>query len=214
MQKNTVTVGSSYTIGSHILPGEPMQTIGRILESKIRLIVLSCDKIIEGVKGGNFDFGFIESPIFDEDLIYCKWMEDELVLCSSFSLGETLDKEMLSHCQLLCRNEHSPTRQIINDYFNKQGISYDTFGSLMEIDNATAAIQSIKWSKPNAKNPTVAIVSKLAIEDELQKKELHQARIEGVPMWRDFFLIYTKEKENTQIENIGIYLKSWLKSDN
>ena len=75
----TFNFGASYTIGSHILPGEPLQQLAQILESKIKLSINSCDKIIEGVKQQYFDIGLIESPLFDDALIYNKWMEDELV---------------------------------------------------------------------------------------------------------------------------------------
>jgi len=203
-------LGASYTIGSHILPGEPIINIAKILESKIKLTIQSCDQIIEGVKSKEFDLGLIESPIFDDDLIYKKWMEDELVLCSKNFMGNSLGEAELSSCQLLCRKSTSPTRMFISDFFSEQGLSYQTFDSLTEIDNATAAIQGIKWSNPNRKNPTVAIVSQLAIEGELEKKVLHQSRINEKPMKRNFYLIHDKEDEdNLSIDKILKYLKMW-----
>jgi hypothetical protein len=66
----------------------------------------------------------------------------------------------------------------------------------MEIENPTAMIQSIKWSKPNIVNPTVAIVSQLAIESELKYKELYQSRINNRPMKRKFHLVYDKNNSN------------------
>ncbi len=72
-------------------------------------------------------------------------------------------------------------------------LSYQSFKSVSEIDNATAAIQSIKWSKPNRENPTVAIVSELAIEDELKREELYKSRIKDNPIIRSFYLIYNEK---------------------
>jgi len=201
-------LGTSPTIGTHILPGEPLINIGERLNSKIKLTIATCDKIIEGVKKKELDLGLIESPIFDDALVYKEWMEDELVVCSKTPLQEPLGEEELSHCKLLCRNENSPTRMFIVDFFEKLGLSYETFDSLFEINNATSAIQGIKWSKPNSDHPTVAIVSQLAIEDELDKEVLYQSRIENKPMYRKFYLIYDKDaKDHSYVEDIIKYLQ-------
>ena len=203
-------LGTSPTIGTLILPGEPLIKIGERLDATIKLTIEPCDKIVAGVKNKTYDLGLIESPIFDEGLVYKEWMEDELVVCSLKQLPENLNKEELSHYKLLCRNRQSPTRQFINDFFDKVDLSYETFYSLSEIDNASAAIQGIKWSKPNSEHPTVAIVSQLAIEDELKKELLHQSRIKNKPMIRKFYLIYDRsEGTPPYVEDIITYLQEW-----
>ena len=208
--EKAIKLGASYTIGSHILPGEPLIKISEIFNNQVNLKILRCRDIIEGVKNNTFDFGLIEAPIFDDDLIYKEWMEDELVVCSKTPLGASIDAEMISRCQLLCRKERSPTRQLIASFFRQQGLSYYNFDSLMEIDNATSAIQGVKWSKPNREYPTVAIVSQFAIEEELKRKELYQARVGGKPIVRYFYLIYGKnKKDDTRIEETAGYLKAW-----
>ncbi|SFV58874.1 transcriptional regulator, LysR family [hydrothermal vent metagenome] len=201
-------LGTSPTIGTLILPGEPLIKIAERLDATIKLTIEPCDKIIAGVKNKTYELGLIESPIFDDELVYKEWMEDELVICSLNPLPENLAEEDLSHCTLLCRNTNSPTRVFINDFFNKVNLSYETFYSLSEIDNASAAIQGIKWSKPNKEHPTVAIVSELAIEEELKKDTLHRSRIKGKPMIRKFYLIYDRsEGTPSYVEDIITYLR-------
>lgn len=187
-------LAASYTIGSHILPGEPIDTVREIIQSKLKLTILSSHEIIAGVKEGTFDLGLIEFPLFDSSLIYKEWMEDELVLCSKLPLGSSLGAKELKRCKLICREEGSLTKNFITDCLNKSGLSYQSFKSLSEIDNATAMIQSVKWAKYNPDNPTVAILSQLAIQDELKHNELYQSRICNNPMIRKFHLIYTKDK--------------------
>ncbi|MEA1954713.1 MAG: LysR substrate-binding domain-containing protein [Campylobacterota bacterium] len=208
--KQVFRLGSSYTIGSHILPGEPLINISEKLNSKIKLTISSCDKIVEGVKNREFDMGLIESPIFDDALVYKEWMEDELVVCSKMPMSSSLEESELSNCKLLCRNVNSPTRVFISDFFKELGLSYNTFHSLSEIDNATAAIQGTKWSKIKNEHPTIAIVSQLAIEDELDKALLHQSRIKNRPMKRKFYLIYdNSEQDDSHIEDIIRYLQAY-----
>ena len=208
--RNIFRLGTSPTIGTLILPGKPLIEIGKRLDATIKLTIEPCDKIVAGVKDNTYELGLIESPIFDDNLVYKEWMQDELVVCSLKALPENLNEEELSHCTLLCRDRYSPTRIFINDFFNKLDLSYETFYSLSEIDNTSAAIQSIKWSKPNEKHPTVAIISQLAIEDELKKESLHQSRIKNSPMIRKFYLIHNKsDNDYNYIEDIIHYLQAW-----
>ncbi len=203
-------LGTSPTIGTLILPGEPLTNIGERLDALIKLSIEPCDKIVAGVKNKTYDLGLIESPVFDDALVYKEWMEDELVVCSLKQLSKNMNEEELSRCTLLCRNTHSPTRMFINDFFDKMDLSYETFYSLSEIDNASAAIQGIKWSKPNSEHPTITIVSQLAIEDELKKDQLHSSRIKDKAMIRKFYLIYDKSVDTpSYIEDIIAYLQAW-----
>jgi DNA-binding transcriptional LysR family regulator len=208
-------LGASGTIGTLILPGEPLIRISKRLGRTVQLTIDTCDRIIEGIKNKTLDLGLIESPIFDDDLVYREWMEDELVVCSNMPLESTLDTDTLSRCKLLCRNTYSPTRIFINDFFEEIGFSYDTFYALTEIDNSSAAIQGLKWAKPDQEHPTVAIVSQLAIESELQKKMLYQARIEDRPMMRKFYLIYDRNEASLKAytEDIIRYLQAWKESE-
>jgi len=202
-------LGTSPTIGTLILPGEPLTNIGERLNATIKLTIEPCDRIVAGVKNKTYELGLIESPVFDDALVYQEWMQDELVVCSLKQLPKSLNAEELSHYTLLCRNIQSPTRMFINDFLDKVDLSYETFYSLSEIDNASAAIQGIKWSKPNSEHPSVAIVSQLAIEDELKKESLHQSRIKDKPMIRKFYLIYDKsEGTPTYVEDIIAYLQA------
>lgn len=201
-------LGTSPTIGTHILPGKPLINISERLNSKIKLTIATCDKIIEGVKDKELDLGLIESPIFDDALVYKEWMEDELVVCSVIPLQDSLGADELSHCKLLCRNVNSPTRIFITDFFKKLDLSYETFDSLFEIDNATSAIQGIKWSKPNSERPTVTIISHLAIEDELDKEVLYESRIGNKPMCRKFYLIHNRDdRDYSYVNDIIKYLQ-------
>ena len=56
-------LGTSPTIGAHILPGDPLINISERLHSKIKLTINTCDKIIGGIKKKELDLGLIEFPI-------------------------------------------------------------------------------------------------------------------------------------------------------
>jgi len=192
-------LAASYTIGTYILPGETIDYISEQANSKMSLSIDSCTNIIRGVKEGQFDLGFIESPIFDDALNYIEWEGDELIVCSKTEIPSYLDKELLSHYKLISREKDSPTRILIYDFLQKLDLSYNSFKSLSEINNTTAVIQSVKYSKPNIQNPTIAIVSDLAIEDEIKHHQLFKSRIYNNPMKRKFYLVTSKKNENNPL---------------
>ena len=198
---DTYKLAASYTIGSYILPGEPIDKIQKIVERKIKLSIVPCDAILAGVKSGDFEMGLIESPLDDKELIFQEWMGDELVVCSKKPLSKIFGAEEISNCKLICRPEGTLTRAFVTSFLKRFNLSYKSFKSLVEIGNPTAMIQSIKWSKPNIENPTVAIVSKLSIESELKYKELYQSRINSQAMKRKFHIVYNKKNSNKESIN-------------
>jgi len=210
---NTYKLAASYTIGSYILPGEPIDKIKKIVDKKIQLSILPCDEILKGIRTGDFEVGFIESPLEDKELIFREWMRDELVVCSKKPLPDNFGEKEIASCKLICRPEGTITREYVTGFLKKFNLSYHSFNSLLEIANPTAMIQSIKWSKPNPKNPTVAIVSQLAIESELNYKELYKSQIYNTPMKRKFHLVYNKNNTNMEYINEIITLLDEIRRD-
>jgi DNA-binding transcriptional LysR family regulator len=195
----TFQLAASYTIGSYILPGEQIDEMANNINSQIKVNIDSCHNIIDGIKNGSYDLGLIENPVFDNDLIYKKWIENELVFCSKTKLPYQLDIDSIKNCQLICREASSATRLLIGNFFKKVGISHESFKSLREINNTTAALQSVKWSKVNSSNPTLTIISKLAIKDEIEREELFVSRFKDYKMQHNYHIVYTKENLNNPI---------------
>jgi DNA-binding transcriptional LysR family regulator len=204
----TFNIGASYIIGSYILPGEPLIKISEILNQKIKLNIISCDRIIEELKSGELNLGLIENPLFKKELSYIEWLKDELVICSKEKLPPELKKEELKNLNLITREKESPTKKTISNFFRSAGISYSDFNSTIKADNPTALIQGVKWSKPNRINPTVSIVSKIAIEDEIKRGFLYISRIENLVMERTFYLVYnSKYHHKTDILKVAKLLQ-------
>jgi DNA-binding transcriptional LysR family regulator len=201
--KREFRLGASHTIGSYILPGEAIDTIQKHVEGKIKLTVAPCNEIVKAIKEKKLDMGFIESPILDDELTYHEWMEDELIVCSKKELPYSLSRANLKSCRLICREKESLSRKFIQSFLETQGLSYDDFYAISEVDNPTAIIQSIKWSRPSAPITSVAIVSKIAIEYELKYHDLYGSTINNLPIVRKFYILYREESDHiVVIKNI------------
>jgi DNA-binding transcriptional LysR family regulator len=205
----TFRLAASYTIGSYVIPGECLNSIAESIGNDVVLNIDMTEKIIMGLKERKFDVGLIESPLFDDNLIYREWFDDELVIFSNTPLPKTVNTEELYEYKWVCREEGSHTRKLISEVFEELGVSCKSFNVLSEVSNTTAALQSVKRSKVDPNEPTVSVISKHAIADEVARGELFESRIYGFTMSRKFYIVYTKEnKNNVFIDNVVNYIIS------
>jgi len=205
----TFRLAASYTIGSYIIPGECLNSIGESIGNDVTLSIDVSDKIVQGIKDRKFDVGLIESPIHDDALIYREWFDDELVIFSNSPLPKSVNTEELYDYKWICRDEGSHTRKLITEVFEELGVSCKSFNVLSEVSNTTAALQSVKRAKNDDGKPTVSVISKYAIAEEVARGDLYESRIYGYTMSRKFYIVYSKEnKNNVFIDNVVNYIIS------
>lgn len=199
----TFKLGASYTIGTCIIPGKCLNTIGEAINNDINLDIDVSDIIIEKLKDRKLDVGLIESPVFDNDLIYREWLEDELVVVSNVPISKMLKTEELYDFDWICRNEGSHTRRVVTEVFDELGVSCKSFNVLSEVSNTTTVLQTLKKSERNPSRPVVSILSKYAVMDEVAKGELFESKLRGYTMNRKFYIVYSKEnKYNAYVDKV------------
>jgi DNA-binding transcriptional LysR family regulator len=202
LKTESFRLGTTYIIGSYILPGELSENINIANQNVVNISISNCVDVIAKLQSKELDLGIIETPTFDKNIIAKEWINDEIVICSNIELEPFIDKETLHQYKLICQKESSPINKLIHRFFKKINVSHRDFYSISKIDNTTASIQSVRWSKPNPEHPTITIVSSRAIEDEIKSKVLFMSRIKDYPMIRNFYIVYHKEVEMKKIENI------------
>ncbi len=203
----TFRLGASFTIGTYLIPGQCLNTMAEAINNDINLSIGVSDKIIEKLKDRKLDVGLIESPVFDNDLIYREWVEDELVVVSNQPIPKLLKTEELYGFDWVCREEGSHTRKVVSEVFQELGVSCKSFNVLSEVSNTTAVLQTIKKADKNHPRPVVSIISKHAIADEVAQGELFEARLRGYTMTRKFYIVYSKEnKHNAYVDKVVNYI--------
>ena len=208
-KKMTFRLGASFTIGTYIIPGECLNTMSEIINNDINLSISFSMEVINKLKDRKLDIGLIESPIFDNDLVYREWIEDELIVVSNVPIPKILNTEELYDFRWICREESSHTRKVIAEVFSELGVSCKNFDVISEVSNTTAVLQNLKKSKKDPNKPVTTIISKYAVSDEVANGQLYEARLRGYPMHRNFYIVYSKEnKHNAYIEKIADYIMS------
>lgn len=208
-KKLTFRVGASYIIGTYIIPGNCLNAMSQSIDNDISLSIDDSDTIVQKLKDGLLDIGLIESEVRDNDLIYREWLEDEFVLVSNVPIPSIVHTEDLYNYRWILRDDSSHTRRVIEEVFNELGVSCNTFKVLSEVSNTIVVLQTIKKSKKINDQPIVSVVSKYAIQDEVNKGELFQARISGYTMSRKFYVVSSKaNKSNAYVKSAVDYILS------
>ena len=191
----TFILGASFTIGNYILPNI-IQEIKNIVKNDILIKVDVSEKVVDNVLDKKYDLGLIESPVFKDGLVYREWMEDELVLFSNTKLPKYVRVEDLYRFKWICREEGSHTRKMVAEVFERLGVSCKKFNVISEVSSSTAVVNSILRSPIDKEHPTVSIISRYAIEDEVKQGRLFEAKIKGEKIKRKFYICYLKERRS------------------
>jgi DNA-binding transcriptional LysR family regulator len=205
----TFNLGASFTIGNYIVPGDCMIGIKDTIGNDVNLTIEVSRVIVEKIKERALDMGLIEAPIYDEELVYRNWLEDELVLFSNTPLPRTVNIEDLYNFDWVCREPGSHTRKVIQEKFETINVSCKEFNVVSEVNSSTALLNTILRSKQNLERPMVSIISKYSIAQEVNAKRLYQSRIKGITMDRNFYIVYNRNnKSNPYIISATDYLLS------
>ena len=203
-KKMTFKLGASYTIGTCVVPGDCLNSMGNVINNSVVLSIADNDKIVEKLKEKKLDVGLMDSPVTDENIIYKEWIEDEFVLVSNVPIPKIVQHEDLYAYDWVFREESSPVKKALTEVLDNLGISCNNLNVLNEVCNSTVVLQTIKKSRKVKKKPVVSMISKYAIADEVARKQLFEARLSGHKMTRTFYIAYLKENKHDDYVNNAV----------
>ena len=200
-------LGASPVIGNYILP-HSLNDIQEAIKNNIMLKVEDAAEITEKLLDKKIDLALIEAPIFQEGIIYREWLEDELVITSSSPLPKMVKKEDLLSYNWICREEESNTRKIVHETFEKLDVDCKSF-KVKSIVTSSTAVKHTLMKANIEENPTVSILSKHMIVDEVDKGVLFTTKMKGLKLTRMLYLCYIKDrKHDALIDTVINYLMS------
>ena len=192
----TFVIGASYTIGNYVIPSM-INDAKEIIKNDISIQIGLSQEILELLLDKKLDLALIESPIFLDGLIYREWLEDEFVIFSNQPLPNSINVNDLKEFRWICRDENSHTRKIVSETFDEAGVDCKAFEIASTVSTPTALLQTVLRSPKDPKEKqTVAIMSKVAIEDEVEAGRLYYSRVRGLTFKRHFYLAYLKERKH------------------
>jgi len=196
-------LGASTTIGIYLLPmlvGQFKQQYGNIQST---FVIDNTGVIEEMLLDNRIDMGYVEGLVHSPEIVVQKIKDDELwLICSPrhewIKQGRTvIGPDEIDGQPLILRELGSGTREVVEKVLQKNKVSYQTWHVL----NNTEAIKRAVMADIG-----IAFVSQLAVKDEILSGRLARIDIQGIPISREFRLIWHKDKYHTPLLNSFIDL--------
>lgn len=187
-------LGASTTIAEYMLPallGDFKKQYPQLL---IRLTVSNTENIVSLVESNAIDLGVVEAPVSNRNLVVDLCKTDPLVavvpkghpLITRKRQKKLLVKELLNY-PYICREEGSGTREVINDYLEKNGVSPGDMNVVLELGSP----ESIKGAV--AAGMGISVLSRATVGKELQLGQLDVIEL-SPPLERPYSFVHQKQK--------------------
>ncbi len=205
-----VRIGGSLTFGTYILPNimEEFEKKYTNIESKI--IVDNTKIIEEKLLTNEIDIGIVEGETQNTDIIKVPLLKDKLVIvCSTnhqLAKKETVTLKDLYGEAMIAREDGSKERSQFQKFLNQNNIKVDFKWNCTSVETIKNALK---------KGQGFAVLSIMAVKDEIDRKELKAIEVEGMEnLSRDLCLIYHKNKFLNEEINYFINLCKEFPQDN
>lgn len=206
--KGVVTIGASSTIGNYVLPAVIAEFRKKYLKITMHLVTANTKNIVDYLNAGGVDIALVEGEVKKQKLVVEKLIPDEMVLIMH-PLHPWAKKSNVSIFDVakepfIFREEGSGTRQMIEKYLIKHGISPQS----IKIVFVMGSTESIKSAVEEGLG--VSIVSKWAVKKEIRYGTLKTASFKEDRFIRDFSLLYRKAKDTSfTLDKFLTFLKKY-----
>lgn len=206
--KGVVTIGASSTIGNYVLPAVISEFRKKYLKITMHLVTANTKNIVDYLNAGGVDIALVEGEVKKQKLVVEKLIPDEMVLIMH-PLHPWAKKSNVSIFDVakepfIFREEGSGTRQMIEKYLIKHGISPQS----IKIVFVMGSTESIKSAVEEGLG--VSIVSKWAVKKEIRYGTLKTASFKEDRFIRDFSLLYRKAKDTSfTLDKFLTFLKKY-----
>ena len=180
-------IASSKTIGNYITTGIVFDFLTKHKKVRINHEIQNSSQIIEKVKNGNLDIGFIEVECSENELIKEVLEEDELIIVSS---DEKLKNEVyldeLFSKKWVLREIGSGTRDMFLSGIGSLSKEINIFMEYMDF----AQIKELLVNK----HDVITCISRVVVQKEIDAKLLKEIKLKNITISRNFYCIYHKRK--------------------
>ncbi|NCD11809.1 MAG: LysR family transcriptional regulator [Epsilonproteobacteria bacterium] len=184
----SLKIASSKTIGEYLMPSIIYDFRLSHPNVNIHKTIQNSASIIEMLKNGEIDMGFIESSCEFKEICKEVIAYDELIVVSSDKtlqnarcyIDELFDKKWI------LREKGSGTREVFLEALGESAKALPLFLEFSEFEEAKTLLLRYQ----NA----ITCLSRVVVEKELERNELFEVNLKNISLKRPFYLIYHKDK--------------------
>ncbi len=188
--KGNLTIGASTIPGTYILPRVAYTFKQQYPDIVFEILIGDSARITGMVLQHELLCGIVGAKVVSAKLDYTPLFEDELVLVATKKVlvQKTISPEKLAEIPFLQRETGSGTRQSFENYLEKNNIAADTLKVVATLGSTGAVKQAVKEGLGGS------VISRIAVQEELDRGILHEIPIRGMKMKRKFYLVRQKKR--------------------
>jgi DNA-binding transcriptional LysR family regulator len=190
-------IASSKTIGDFIMPQIIFDFLLKYQNITIKKEIKNSSQIIEMVKNGQLDMGFIEIECSEKELIKETMSKDELVVISSDkSLKDEVYIDELFSKKWILREKGSGTREVFLNALGELSKELNIFMEYYDFEEVKKLLLQ--------NSEAITCISKVALQDGLR-----EIKLKNISIKREFYCIYHKNKYKSKLfESFKQFAKS------
>ncbi len=197
VNKGMIRVGASTTIVDYLMPPIICSYMNNYPDVKVGLKEGNTQHIVELIKNGEIDVGFIEGRVNDPEIIKEVIGVDELIVVTTdTSLNEPCFIDTLQDKKWVLREEGSGTRDVFLDYIKDK---VDHINIFLELGH-TESIKSLLMN-----HQCLTCISKISVKSEIKHNKLIRVPLKNFECKRNFLMIYHKDKYQSELFEKFIY---------
>lgn len=187
-QSGRLRIAASFTIAEYLLPAWLQRFSTEHPADSVALEVANSATVIDRLRAGDADLGFIETPSPIDDLAQRIVEHDQLVAIVApghpWAAVDAVPVEALAATPLVTREAGSGTRKALEAALAAMGLPAPP--SVLELGSTSAVRSAVLLGN----SPTV--ISRLAVADELAADHLVEVVITGLAITRDLRAVWSR----------------------
>ncbi len=188
-----IRLGASVTIGACLLPGLVAAFRDTYPGPPIEVTENNTEAIQQMIVDDRLDLGLVEGDVTLRDVVTRALLEDELILICArshpFATRGSINPALLADEDFVLREVGSGTRRTFERAMAAANVPWRATWTCNNADAIKSAV---------AAGLGISIISRRAVERELEDGLIGTATVEGLRFLRDFKLIYHKNKYLTE----------------
>ena len=188
--KGKLVIGASTIPGIYILPRLAYSFKEQYPDIEFEIPIEDSSKITSQVLQHELLCGIVGAKITSDKLLYEPLIEDELVLVATKKVltQKTVTLAKLATIPFLQRETGSGTRQTFENFLKKNNISSSALNVVATLGSTSAVKQAVK------ENLGTSVISRIAVQEELDNNILQEIPIINLKMKRKFYLVQQKKR--------------------
>ncbi|OFI06613.1 HTH-type transcriptional regulator CysL [Clostridium acetireducens DSM 10703] len=189
-------IGASTTIGIYVLPDIIGKFIRKYKNIDVSIAIENTKIIANMILENKIDFGFVEGPVYQDEIICKNFCQDELVLIvpsdHNWASLQEIDINDIPKEKMVMREKGSGTREVFENLMNSNNINYKI---AFELGNTEAIKKAVEAGLG------MSCISKRCVENEVRQNKISVVKLKNIDIKRNFSLIYHKDKYISKLFN-------------